>query len=110
MKNQIIKKSLGIIGLTTLVVALFINTSTLNSSTPNLSLANLVSLNTANAEWPWDFPWDTDWGLEEDLDPCNYYYPGGGGVFTSSVEITCKIIECVIPLDCDCTPIPCGQV
>lgn len=105
MKNQIIKKVLGVIGLTTLVIVLFTNTSTLNSSTSNLSLANLISLNTANAEWPWD----TQYAYIQVQKRCAYYYPDGS--FTSSVELVCETNgECQVPLNCNCTSVPCGQV
>lgn len=107
MKNQIIKKALGITSLVIIIAVFSINTKILNTSASDLSLANLVSLNTANAEWPWEWPWDKDWGLQEELQACRLDL--GGGVFTSSVKTGCITIECVVPLDCECMESACGD-
>ncbi len=50
MKNQFIKKSLGILSLIVLTAVISINTKSLNTTTSDFSLVNLISLNTANAE------------------------------------------------------------
>ncbi|WP_147677884.1 hypothetical protein [Algibacter pacificus] len=42
------KKIIGVLGIALIAIAMFLNTNTINNS--NLDLANLISLNTANAE------------------------------------------------------------
>jgi len=50
MKNSIIKKGLGIVSVAVFAMALFVNTNSVNATNSNISLASLVSLNSAEAE------------------------------------------------------------
>lgn len=47
------KKLIGILGVAVIAMAMFLNTNNMNSSNGDLDLANLLTMNTANAE---------DWG------------------------------------------------
>jgi len=51
MKNSIIKKGLGIVSVAVFAMALFFNTSIVNSSNGDLELADLIAMETADAEW-----------------------------------------------------------
>lgn len=44
------KKILGILGVAVIVAAMFLNTNAVNGSSSDTSLANLLTLNSANAE------------------------------------------------------------
>lgn len=58
----------GILGVALIVMALFLNTNSTNSSNGDLDLASLVSINTANAEEEcrtgvrWTIVWDNSLG------------------------------------------------
>jgi len=52
MKNSIIKKGLGILSVAVLTMALFVNTNSVSDMSSEISLASLISLNSAEAENP----------------------------------------------------------
>lgn len=106
------KKIIRILGFTAIVLAFFVNTNSVTKSSSSIALADLVSVNNANAEW-WDWctwcPDPTPYGsvavptielcydlLQDEDDPFVYtYYPYTG------YGTDCEDAQTMGPLYCE---------
>ncbi len=100
------KKVIGILGVTAIVVAMFFSVNLANS-VKNIDLASVITMNTVNAEIPGQDNCDPN-SLQDyyaDLDSCQEWCMMTSSYMTGQ-EVECHSVstECCLSISCD---IPC---
>lgn len=99
------KKLIGILGVVVIAMAMFFSANPINSSNIDLNLADLITMNTANAEVPGQDTCGPN-SIQDrfaDHEMCQTYIPFVGEVRGQKVECHNMTTQCCTPYSCRLT-------
>jgi len=67
------KKLIGVLGVVAIAMTMFFNTNIKKGSDKNLDLSNLIAMNVAQAEYPWEQPVWSVWWHDESMNQWTCY-------------------------------------